>query len=210
MEAINSVRLLPYFDYIPTHEGKPSHRSERVPSPRCTEREREVSWSNRSGRPYTEQLGRRAAARPSGQPMQWPNQQLLRLPIQPIPDELPGSRNKSRSPSVRGRSQVGDGSVRDTVPTVTVHEVLRRRSAVRSRAERLVTCKNFEAQTAEEKSFCCRGGAPSGNPHQGVGNSRLANCSSLLHPVQRKNHQCSALRESQDAYGRPLRWDDRS
>ncbi|KAJ8433874.1 hypothetical protein Cgig2_021257 [Carnegiea gigantea] len=42
MEEANLARPLPYFDYIPTHEGEPSHRLERVPFPCYTEREREV------------------------------------------------------------------------------------------------------------------------------------------------------------------------
>ncbi|KAJ8430453.1 hypothetical protein Cgig2_030109 [Carnegiea gigantea] len=66
MEAANTARPLPYFDYVPTHRGEPSHRQEQVPSPRYTDRKREISRSNRSGRPYTEQQGRCAAARPSG------------------------------------------------------------------------------------------------------------------------------------------------
>ncbi|KAJ8423700.1 hypothetical protein Cgig2_003384 [Carnegiea gigantea] len=70
MKAANSARPLPHFNYIPTHVVEPSHRLERVPSPRYSERERAVSRLNRSVWPYTEQLGRRVAARPSGRPMQ--------------------------------------------------------------------------------------------------------------------------------------------
>ncbi|KAJ8429994.1 hypothetical protein Cgig2_033919 [Carnegiea gigantea] len=66
MEAANSAKPLPHFDYIPTHGGEPSHQPEWVPFSRYTERE--ISQSNLSGRPYTEQLGRRAAVRPSGCP----------------------------------------------------------------------------------------------------------------------------------------------
>ncbi|KAJ8445626.1 hypothetical protein Cgig2_018567 [Carnegiea gigantea] len=58
MEAANSARPLPHFDYIPTPGAEPSHRSERIPSPRCTDP------------PYKEQLGRRTPARPSGRPLQ--------------------------------------------------------------------------------------------------------------------------------------------
>ncbi|KAJ8421602.1 hypothetical protein Cgig2_025731 [Carnegiea gigantea] len=61
MEAANPARPLPHFDHPPVHEGEPSHRLERIPSPRYTERGREVSRSDQSGRPYTEQLGRREA-----------------------------------------------------------------------------------------------------------------------------------------------------
>ncbi|KAJ8433991.1 LOW QUALITY PROTEIN: hypothetical protein Cgig2_012684 [Carnegiea gigantea] len=109
MEAANSSRPLPDVDYIPTHGGEPSHRLERIPSPRYTEREREVSWSDRSGRPYTEQLGRCAAARPSAAPRrgQRPNQQLLPHPMEPISGRLPGSRSKSRIPSLGDRYQSG-------------------------------------------------------------------------------------------------------
>ncbi|KAJ8423869.1 hypothetical protein Cgig2_009497 [Carnegiea gigantea] len=57
MEAANSARSLPHFDY-------------RVPSPHYIEREREVSQSNQSSRPYTEQQGRCAVARPGGRPTQ--------------------------------------------------------------------------------------------------------------------------------------------
>ncbi|KAJ8419590.1 hypothetical protein Cgig2_006837 [Carnegiea gigantea] len=61
MEAANLARLLPHFDYIPTHGGEPSHRPERIPSPRYIEQD---------GRPYAKQLGRRVAAGPSGRPTQ--------------------------------------------------------------------------------------------------------------------------------------------
>ncbi|KAJ8423977.1 hypothetical protein Cgig2_008752 [Carnegiea gigantea] len=68
VKAANLARPLPHFDYVPTHRGEPSHRPKWVPLPCYTEREREVSPSNRSDQPYTEKLGRRAAARPSGRP----------------------------------------------------------------------------------------------------------------------------------------------
>ncbi|KAJ8446501.1 LOW QUALITY PROTEIN: hypothetical protein Cgig2_027463 [Carnegiea gigantea] len=42
MEAANSTRPFPHFDYVPTNRCEPSHRQERVPSPYYTEREREV------------------------------------------------------------------------------------------------------------------------------------------------------------------------
>ncbi|KAJ8441283.1 hypothetical protein Cgig2_013698 [Carnegiea gigantea] len=51
IEAANSARSFPHFDYIPTHGGEPSHRPERVPSPDYLERKGEVSRSNRSARP---------------------------------------------------------------------------------------------------------------------------------------------------------------
>ncbi|KAJ8450531.1 hypothetical protein Cgig2_020168 [Carnegiea gigantea] len=70
IEAANSARPPPYLDYIPTLGGEPSHRPERIQSPHYTERERGVSRSDRSGRPYTGQPGRRAAARPGGRPTQ--------------------------------------------------------------------------------------------------------------------------------------------
>jgi len=70
MEAANSSRPLPHFDYVPTNGGEPSHQLERVASPHYVEREQEVSQSNRNDRPYTEQQGRRSAARPSGRPTQ--------------------------------------------------------------------------------------------------------------------------------------------
>ncbi|KAJ8449175.1 hypothetical protein Cgig2_027177 [Carnegiea gigantea] len=54
MEAANSARPFPNFDYIPTHGSKPSHWLERIPSPHYKEQEREVSRSDRSDRPYTE------------------------------------------------------------------------------------------------------------------------------------------------------------
>ncbi|KAJ8424354.1 hypothetical protein Cgig2_015738 [Carnegiea gigantea] len=85
MEAANSAGPLPYFDYIPTHGGKPSHRPKRIPSPRYTEQGQEVSRSDRSGQPYSEQLGRCAAAGPSG--------------------ERPGSRSRSILPSLREPAQ---------------------------------------------------------------------------------------------------------
>ncbi|KAJ8445072.1 hypothetical protein Cgig2_022592 [Carnegiea gigantea] len=68
MEAAKSARPLPHFDYVPTNRGELSRRPERVPSPRYTEQKREVSRLNWSERPYTEQQGRRAAARPNGRP----------------------------------------------------------------------------------------------------------------------------------------------
>ncbi|KAJ8437773.1 hypothetical protein Cgig2_024077 [Carnegiea gigantea] len=43
MEAVNSARLLPHFDYVPTTGYKPSHRCARIPSPRRIEREWEAS-----------------------------------------------------------------------------------------------------------------------------------------------------------------------
>ncbi|KAJ8428980.1 hypothetical protein Cgig2_009788 [Carnegiea gigantea] len=43
MEAANSARPRPHFDYIPTHRGEPSHRQERIPSPRYTKRGREIA-----------------------------------------------------------------------------------------------------------------------------------------------------------------------
>ncbi|KAJ8441769.1 hypothetical protein Cgig2_009015 [Carnegiea gigantea] len=70
MEVANSARPPPHFDYLPVHEGEPPHRSERISSPRYTERGREVSQLDRSGQPYTEQLGRRAATGPTGRPTQ--------------------------------------------------------------------------------------------------------------------------------------------
>ncbi|KAJ8429887.1 LOW QUALITY PROTEIN: hypothetical protein Cgig2_014167 [Carnegiea gigantea] len=53
MEAVNSVKLLLHFNYIPTNE-----------------QEREVSRSDRSNQPHTEQHGQRAIVRPSGHPTQ--------------------------------------------------------------------------------------------------------------------------------------------
>ncbi|KAJ8435822.1 hypothetical protein Cgig2_017117 [Carnegiea gigantea] len=41
MEAANSTRSFPHFDYVPTNGCEPSHRQEQAPSPRYTERERE-------------------------------------------------------------------------------------------------------------------------------------------------------------------------
>ena len=57
MEVASSTKLLAHFDYIPTHGGEPSHRLERIPSPRYTEQERKVSRPDQSGWPYMEQLG---------------------------------------------------------------------------------------------------------------------------------------------------------
>ncbi|KAJ8431003.1 hypothetical protein Cgig2_025685 [Carnegiea gigantea] len=48
MEAANSARPLPHFDYVPTHGGEPFHPPERVPSPRYTE------WEQESGHTTTE------------------------------------------------------------------------------------------------------------------------------------------------------------
>ncbi|KAJ8428637.1 LOW QUALITY PROTEIN: hypothetical protein Cgig2_017136 [Carnegiea gigantea] len=85
MEAANSARLLLHFNYISTHGGEPSHRPEQVPSSRYTEREQEVSLSNRSNWPYTEQLGRLAAARPNGNPTQGAT--ALHYPHDPPPQK---------------------------------------------------------------------------------------------------------------------------
>ena len=65
MEAANSAKVLPHFDYVPNHGDEPYHRPNQVPSP---ERHQEVSRLNRSGRPYTKQLSRHAVAGPSGRP----------------------------------------------------------------------------------------------------------------------------------------------
>ncbi|KAJ8444601.1 hypothetical protein Cgig2_023664 [Carnegiea gigantea] len=72
MEAANSVRPLPHFDYVPTAGCKPSYRQVRVPSPHSAEREREASWSNRGGRPYSghHDWHMTTAVRPSGHPIQ--------------------------------------------------------------------------------------------------------------------------------------------
>ncbi|KAJ8451982.1 hypothetical protein Cgig2_016563 [Carnegiea gigantea] len=43
MEAANSARPFPHFDYVPTNGCEPSHRQEHVPSPRYTEQE----WESR-------------------------------------------------------------------------------------------------------------------------------------------------------------------
>ncbi|KAJ8438388.1 LOW QUALITY PROTEIN: hypothetical protein Cgig2_006306 [Carnegiea gigantea] len=86
MQAANSARPIPHFHYVPTNGGEPSHRPERVPSPCSTEREWEVSRSNQSNQPYTEQQGRRAAARPSGRPTQgltYPGRDIVPL-VHPI------------------------------------------------------------------------------------------------------------------------------
>ena len=45
-EAANSTKPLPHFDYVPTAGCEPSHRQDRVRSPRRTEREWETSRSN--------------------------------------------------------------------------------------------------------------------------------------------------------------------
>ncbi|KAJ8451464.1 hypothetical protein Cgig2_017855 [Carnegiea gigantea] len=52
MEATNSARPLPHFDYVPTTGCEPSHQCARVPSPHSTEREWEASRSNRSDQAY--------------------------------------------------------------------------------------------------------------------------------------------------------------
>jgi len=47
LEAANSARRLPYFDYLPTAGCESSHRQVRIPSPHFAEREQEASRSNR-------------------------------------------------------------------------------------------------------------------------------------------------------------------
>ncbi|KAJ8432365.1 hypothetical protein Cgig2_014984 [Carnegiea gigantea] len=69
MEAANSARPLPHFDYVPTTGCEPSHRQDRVSSPRQIERERETSRSNCSGRSHTKQYYRHVTARSSGRPI---------------------------------------------------------------------------------------------------------------------------------------------
>ena len=54
MEATNSARPLPHFDYVPTVGCEPSHWQTQVLSPQSTERERGTSWSNQGGRPHSE------------------------------------------------------------------------------------------------------------------------------------------------------------
>ncbi|KAJ8441264.1 hypothetical protein Cgig2_013679 [Carnegiea gigantea] len=68
MEATNSSRPLPRFDYLPAHACEPPHRPEEIPSPCYTEWRREVSGSDRSSCPYMEQPGRRVAIGPTGRP----------------------------------------------------------------------------------------------------------------------------------------------
>ncbi|KAJ8437644.1 hypothetical protein Cgig2_018434 [Carnegiea gigantea] len=70
MEAASSVRRPLAFEYPLVHEGEPSHRPEGIPFPRPTERGREVSRSDRSGRLPTGQLRQRAAMEPTGRPAQ--------------------------------------------------------------------------------------------------------------------------------------------
>ncbi|KAJ8435827.1 hypothetical protein Cgig2_017122 [Carnegiea gigantea] len=72
IEVANSASPLPHFDYVSTIGYEPSHRCARIPSPYRTKREREASWLNRSGRPYTGNHGQRAiaATRPSNHPVQ--------------------------------------------------------------------------------------------------------------------------------------------
>ncbi|KAJ8441784.1 hypothetical protein Cgig2_009030 [Carnegiea gigantea] len=72
MEAANTSRPLPHFDYMPTTSCEPSRQHVREPSPHHTKKDREASRSNRSGRPYTGNHDQRTAAatRPSGHPVQ--------------------------------------------------------------------------------------------------------------------------------------------
>ncbi|KAJ8433849.1 hypothetical protein Cgig2_032060 [Carnegiea gigantea] len=70
MEAASLARPPPPSDYPLVHEGEPSHRLEGIPSPRPTERGREVSRSDRSGRPGPGQLRRRTAMESTGHPTQ--------------------------------------------------------------------------------------------------------------------------------------------
>ncbi|KAJ8427496.1 hypothetical protein Cgig2_028167 [Carnegiea gigantea] len=72
MEAGNLARPLPHFDYVPITGCEPSHRQVHVPSPHSTEMEREASWSNRGGRPYSGHHDRHTAmaVRPSSHPIQ--------------------------------------------------------------------------------------------------------------------------------------------
>ncbi|KAJ8430631.1 hypothetical protein Cgig2_008311 [Carnegiea gigantea] len=98
MEAAYPARSLPHFDYLSVHEGEPSHRPERIPSPRYMERGREVSRLYRSDRPHTEQLGRceghgthrpphtRGNCQVRGHPM------LRRLPPMTAPPKLQNAR----------------------------------------------------------------------------------------------------------------------
>ncbi|KAJ8421184.1 LOW QUALITY PROTEIN: hypothetical protein Cgig2_011312 [Carnegiea gigantea] len=66
MEAASLARPHPPFDYPLVHEREPSHRPERMLSPRYAEHGRELSRSDWSGRPNTGQLGRRATMGPTG------------------------------------------------------------------------------------------------------------------------------------------------
>ncbi|KAJ8443343.1 hypothetical protein Cgig2_015824 [Carnegiea gigantea] len=80
MEAASSARPHPPFDYPRVHEDKPSHRPEGIPSPRHAECDREVSRSDRSGRPNAGQLGRRAMMGPTGCSTQGGHPMLRRSP----------------------------------------------------------------------------------------------------------------------------------
>ncbi|KAJ8447439.1 LOW QUALITY PROTEIN: hypothetical protein Cgig2_019433 [Carnegiea gigantea] len=80
MEAANSARPLPHFNYIPTHGGNPSHQLERVDA-RC--------WD--------------PLAAPRRGPR--PNQQLLPRLKQPTPGGPPTMRNKNRPLGLGERSR---------------------------------------------------------------------------------------------------------
>jgi len=128
MEAANSTRSLPYFDYVPLLAAT-------LPTGRCAYCLPIILRGN--GR----HLGRAGVVDPiqgiiigmrlwrPGQATapskgRWPNPPLPPLPMRRTPGGPPGSKNKSRLPSLEGRPRAGGGLPRSAAPTVTVPEVL--------------------------------------------------------------------------------------
>ncbi|KAJ8420922.1 hypothetical protein Cgig2_018953 [Carnegiea gigantea] len=131
MEAANSTRPLPHFDYVPTTACKPSHRPMRVPSPHHTDRGHEASQSNGHGRPRTGSHDRLAAAntRPSSHHDQGQSPKSTTTfwhPTQLILGKLPSSRSGSRPPNLEGKLQFGHDAPQSIIPAVRGHPMLRR------------------------------------------------------------------------------------
>ncbi|KAJ8430169.1 LOW QUALITY PROTEIN: hypothetical protein Cgig2_028055 [Carnegiea gigantea] len=111
MEAANSTRPLPAFDYVPTVGYEPSHRHAPARSHHHSDEERLLVQIGKDG-PRTstttdpsEQMHGKAAGRNLGDRQ---SQSWTRCRTQPIHDTLPGSRSRSKPQSLRVKPQEGD------------------------------------------------------------------------------------------------------
>ncbi|KAJ8447166.1 hypothetical protein Cgig2_022895 [Carnegiea gigantea] len=126
MEATNTSRSLPHFDYVPTTCGEPSYRHAHAPSPHHTERDQEISRSNLNGWPHAENHDWHAAVatRPSGHFVQGQTAKstTTSTPTQLTPGKSPNSRSRNKLPNPKRKPQKLTYPGRDIVPLV--HPIL--------------------------------------------------------------------------------------
>ncbi|KAJ8436457.1 LOW QUALITY PROTEIN: hypothetical protein Cgig2_018590 [Carnegiea gigantea] len=121
MEAANSVRPLPTFDYVPTSGCEPSQTHVPVRSHYRSD-ERWLAW-----RTMDDLMTKIATG-----PLEWMpcrtvgrtqedlrNQPRPLHPTLPIPDALPGLRSRSKSRSLKKTSREGDALLSDAQPGFT-------------------------------------------------------------------------------------------